>query len=185
MLLAGILNHLFAQAPILSAELAPLQGRTFRVQLPFAAATVVVTEAGLLADSQADAEAVLTLPARFFITRWRDRPAASRLVQISGDAELAGKVGNVLAALQWDASEDLSLLLGDVLAERVRRIAVSMVRTPQVMGGRMAQTLVEYCRDEQKILPQAYAVTQFCDQVDQLRDDVARLELRLRRLERS
>lgn len=185
MLLAGILNHLLAQAPALQAELADLRGRTLRLELPIAAAVVVVTEDGLLAESHAAPESTLTMPARFFVTRFTDRHAASRQVRISGDAELAGKAGNVLAGLQWDAAEDLSLLIGDILAHRVSRVAANLLEAPKEMGQRMAVSLVEYVRDERKILPQKYDVADFCDQVDTLRDDIARLEKRLQRLEQS
>ncbi|MGL4996882.1 MAG: ubiquinone biosynthesis accessory factor UbiJ [Deefgea sp.] len=185
MLLAGVLNHLLAQAPALQAELAALRGSTLRLELPIAAAVVVVTEDGLLAESHAPAQATLSMPARFFITRFTDRQAASRQVRISGDAELAGKAGNVLAGLQWDAAEDLSLLIGDILAHRVSRVGASLLNTPKEMGQRMAVTVVEYVRDEKKILPQKHHVTEFCDQVDTLRDDIARLDKRLQRLERA
>ncbi|QZA76981.1 sterol-binding protein [Deefgea tanakiae] len=183
MLLAGILNHLLAQAPALQAELADLRGRTVRLELPIVAAVVVVTEDGLLAESHAPAEATLSMPARFFVTRFTDRQAASRQVRISGDAELAGKAGNILAGLQWDAAEDLSLLVGDILAHRISRVAASLLEAPKEMGQRMAVSVVEYVRDERKILPQKHHVTEFCDQVDTLRDDIARLEKRLQRLE--
>lgn len=184
MWLAGILNHLLVQAPAMQQELAALCGRTLRLQLPVVSATLVVTESGLLAESHAEAEAILQMPARFFVTRFADRQAASRQVRISGDAELAGKAGHVLAGLQWDAAEDLSLLLGDVLAHRVSRVAASLVAAPKEMSERLALTVAEYVRDERKILPKKQYVAAFCDDVDALRDDMARLEKRLQRLER-
>ena len=177
-------HYQHCQAPVQQQELAVLCGRTLRLELPVASATLVVTESGLLAESHAEAEATLQMPARFFVTRFADRQAASRQVRISGDAELAGKAGNVLAALQWDAAEDLSLLLGDMLAHRVSRVAASLVAAPKEMGERLALTVVEYVRDERKILPQKQHVAAFCDDVDALRDDIARLEKRLQRLER-
>lgn len=184
MLLARILNHLLAQAPAQQSELASLAGRTLRLELPLAAANVVITEQGLLAESKGEPEATLAMSARFFMTRMADRQVASRQVRITGDAELAAKAGNVLAALQWDAAEDASLVLGDVLAHRLSQVASKAISAPKEMGMRMAQTLVEYARDERKILPQKQQVAAFCDAVDALRDDIARLEKRLQRLER-
>ena len=183
MIIARVLNHLLAQAPHLQAELSSLRGKNIRLELPLLAATMVVTDGGSLADSQAQADASLTMTPQFFMTRLRDPHAAARLVQIAGDADIAAKAGNVLARLQWEAAEDASLWFGDIAAQRMLKMAQAMVRVPQDMGARMAVSLAEYCRDERQVLPRKEAVAAFCNDVDALRDDVARLEKRLQRLE--
>jgi ubiquinone biosynthesis protein UbiJ len=183
MLLIGALNHLLGQAPAVQADLAKLAGRTFAVSLPLFAANVVIMPDGLLAHSAAEPEATLVLSTRFFLTRLTDVQAASRQVVLEGDAELASKAGAALGALSWDAAEDLSSLVGDVLAQRVVMTSQALLKMPLSFGQRFTETMVEYLRDEDRLLPRKEAVVEFCDAVDTLRNDMARLEKRLARLE--
>ncbi|WP_410500119.1 SCP2 domain-containing protein [Chitinibacter sp. S2-10] len=181
--LSGALNHLLKQAPAVQTDLSRIAGHTFALDLPLLAANVVVMPDGLLAHSEAEPEATLILPAPFFVVRLTDAQAAARLVRVEGDAELASKVGAALGALSWDAAEDLSLLVGDVLAHRIATLSQSMFRAPLALGQRFTETMVEYLRDEDRLLPRKEAVTAFCDEVDTLRHDLARLEKRLCQLE--
>jgi ubiquinone biosynthesis protein UbiJ len=183
MLLIGALNHLLGQAPAVQADLAKLAGRTFAVSLPLFAANVIIMPDGLLAHSAAEPEATLVLSTRFFLTRLTDVQAASRQVVLEGDAELASKAGAALGALSWDAAEDLSSLVGDVLAQRVVMTSQALLKMPLSFGQRFTETMVEYLRDEDRLLPRKEAVVEFCDAVDTLRNDMARLEKRLARLE--
>jgi ubiquinone biosynthesis protein UbiJ len=183
MLLAGVLNHLLGQAPAAQVDLTRLAGRTFAVKLPLFAANVVVMPDGLLAHSEAEPEASLTLPLQFFILRLTDPQAASRQVVLAGDPELASKAGAALGALAWDAAEDLSRLVGDIAAHRIVSTSQSLAKVPVAMGQRLTETMVEYLRDEDRMLPRKEAVAAFCDDVDTLRHDVARLQKRLARLE--
>jgi ubiquinone biosynthesis protein UbiJ len=181
--LARVLNHLLGQAPAVQADLARLSGRTFALKLPVLAANVVVMPDGLLAHSEAEPEATLTLPLPFFTQRLTDPQAASRQVVLAGDPELASKAGAVLGALSWDAAEDLSRLVGDIAAQRIVSTSQSLAKVPLSLGQRFSETMVEYWRDEDRLLPRKEAVAAFCDEVDTLRNDLARLEKRLARLE--
>ncbi|WP_157314274.1 SCP2 domain-containing protein [Chitinibacter sp. GC72] len=181
--LSALLNHLLGQAPAAQADLSRLAGRTFAVKLPLLAANVVVMPNGLLAHSEGLPEASLSLPLQFFTLRLTDPQAASRQVVLAGDPELASKAGAALGALSWDVAEDLSRLVGDIAAHRIVTSSQQLANAPVTMGRRLTETLVEYLRDEDRMLPRKEVVAAFCDEVDTLRNDLARLDKRLARLE--
>jgi ubiquinone biosynthesis protein UbiJ len=103
-------------------------------------------------------------------------------VTIDGDIELAQRFGGILAGLDIDWEEQLSRLTGDVFAHElgtaVRRTARWGQRTSEVLG----QNLAEYLTEEAQLTPPRWEVQDFLDQVDTLRDDLARLEARVARL---
>ncbi|WP_373974343.1 sterol-binding protein [Chitinibacter sp. SCUT-21] len=181
--LSAVLNHLLQQAPAVQADLARVAGRTFAIQMPLLAANVVVMPDGLLAHSEAPSEASLQLPLSFFSMRLTDPQAASRQVILAGDPDFAAKIGAALGALSWDAAEDLSRLVGDIAAHRITTAGQSLAKMPLAFGQRFGETVVEYVRDEDRLLPRKEAVAAFCDDVDTLRNDLARLEKRLVQLE--
>lgn len=183
MLLATALNRLLKHAPERRAELAGLAGRTVKITVPLTTAVLVVTADGRLAHSHATPEASITLPLDFFYTRMADPQAAARQVLLDGDAELGAALGNVLGKLRWDAAEDLSQLVGDVAARRIVWLAGKIGGIPGALGSRLLVAWVEYLRDEAPMLANKPDVERHYAAVDALRDDMARLEKRLQRLE--
>lgn len=179
MLLAAVLNRLLAQDAAARAELAQFAGRTVLIKLPVLNETLVLMEDGRLAESMARAEATLELPLGFFTRRMQDKTAATRLVRLSGDAELGSRIGHVLSGLRWDAAEELSALIGDAATQRLVSIAGKVGGIPGALGSRLVLNLAEYWRDESPLLAHQRDVTRFCNEVDELRDDLARLEKRL------
>ena len=103
-------------------------------------------------------------------------------VTIDGDIELAQHFGDILGGLDIDWEEQLARLTGDVFAHEVgttaRRAARWGQRSTQVLG----QNLAEYLTEESRLVPHRWEVDALLDQVDTLRDDLARLEARVARL---
>ncbi|AZN36906.1 ubiquinone biosynthesis accessory factor UbiJ [Iodobacter ciconiae] len=186
MLLAAVLNRLLAQDAAAKAELAQFAGRTIKISLPLVSATLVLMPDGCLAESLAEeAEATLDLPPSFFTRRMQDKTAAARHVRLSGDGELGSRIGHVLSGLRWDAAEELSKLIGDVATQRLVSIAGKVGGVPGAIGSRLVLNLAEYWRDEAPLLAHKRDVNQFCNDVDELRDALARLEKRLQFCEKN
>ena len=103
-------------------------------------------------------------------------------VTISGDTELAHRLGDVLGGMDIDWEEELSRYTGDIVAHQVGR----GVRGGLRWGSRTLETLgldvAEYLREEAALLPDREEIDAFVQDVDELRDDVERLEARLRLL---
>lgn len=183
MILAAALNRLLIHSPEAAAELARYAGRNVRIETPLLKATLVLTGEGRLGETGADPEVTLILPLSFFIVRTHNPAAAARQIELIGDVELGGHVGHALAMLRWDAAEELSALVGDVVAHRLVRFAGLVGGIPGALGGRLLATYAEYWRDENPILPKADQVERWQASVDALRDDIARLEKRIEKLE--
>ncbi len=183
MILAATLNRLLGHSPDAAVALARWSGRNVRIETPLNSATLVLTEDGRLGKTEAEPEATLILPLSFFIVRTHNPAAAARQIELSGDSELGVHVGHALAMLRWDAAEDLSALVGDVVAHRMVRLAGLVGGIPGALGGRMLVAYAEYLRDEDAMLPKAEQVERWQSEVDALRDDLARLEKRIQRLE--
>jgi ubiquinone biosynthesis protein UbiJ len=103
-------------------------------------------------------------------------------VTIDGDIELAQRFGDILAGLDIDWEEQLARLTGDVFAHEVGTAARKTARWGKRSADVLGQNLAEYLTEEARLVPQRREVQDFLDQVDTLRDDLARLEARVARL---
>ena len=183
MILQGILNRLLAHCPATSAMLVSLAGRNVRIETPLKSATLVITDDGRFGRSGAMAEATLKLPLSFFIIRTHNPAAAARQIEYSGDAVLGGLVGEALAQLRWDTADELSALVGDMLAHRLTKFAGVVGGIPGAIGGRLLKSYAEYWRDENPLLPKADDVEHWQCEVTRLHEDLERIEQRIRQIE--
>ncbi len=183
MMLAAVLNRLLSHSPAAKEALAAQSGRSVRIETPLKNATLVMMPDGKLAHSDAPAEATLVVPLSFFIVRTHDPVAAAQQIELSGDIELGEQVGCALSLLRWDAAEDLSELVGDVLANRLLKLAGVFGGVPGAIGGRLVKSYAEYLRDESGILANPVEVGCWGNAVSALNKDLAALEKRLQQLE--
>lgn len=99
--------------------------------------------------------------------------------EISGDLHVAEEFAGLLSAAMPDVEEELARWIGDIpahgLAEGVRSAARSSLRA----GRSLETSLSEYLRAEAGLLPRLEEIEAFCAAVDDLRDDVDRLEQRI------
>ena len=102
-----------------------------------------------------------------------------REIGIEGNADLAATVQYLFRHLRWDLEEDLSRIFGDALAHRIAEGGRRFADWNREAAGKLAQNLTEYWIEEQPLLARPADVRQFLASVDQLRDDLARLEKRI------
>lgn len=179
------LNHLLAQQPWAAERLAAFAGQSVQFRCrPFPDLRIRILESGLLDQAEADdaGNLVVTLkPAALPLLLARDETVLKQ-VEIEGSAELASTVQYLFRHLAWDAEEDLSGLLGDVVAHRFVSEGRAFAAWQRDAATRLAQNLAEYWTEEQPLLARPSDVEKFCRDVDALRDDTARLEKRIERL---
>lgn len=180
-----VLNHLLDQAPGAHARLQRHAGAVARLELGGVGMSFLIGEDGrLLADGGQPPSVTLRLPADALLKRMHEGDAVLRDARIEGDAALAETLGQVLRGLRWDAAEDLSRLIGDAAAERVVGGARAALAGGRDLGARLAASAGEYAADEAQLLVRPAATAVFSDEVDTLRDDLARLQKRIELLER-
>ena len=184
-LLTRILAHLIAQNQWAKPMLAPLGGQSVKFNLIPASATLVILEDGGLAmageSNQADATVTLT-PSTALRLLAKDAQAHS-LVHIEGNTQLATELAKVLQHLSWDVEEDLSHVIGDAPANQLLNFGKKTMAQGRANVTNLAEMVVEYWQEEQPLIAKKRHVEQFVKDVDQLREEVDRLEKRLAKFE--
>ena len=103
-------------------------------------------------------------------------------VRIEGDAEIAQAFRELLEQTRPDLEEELSQIVGDVAARRVANLARDVLAFGRRATDSLATSAAEYLQEEGRDVPARIEVEEFLRDVDQLRDDVERLEARITRL---
>ncbi len=104
-------------------------------------------------------------------------------LELIGDAEVARAFQKLLSYGRPDIEEELSGVIGDVAAHRLGEIARGVGNWGKEAGATLRQNITEYLQEERRDVPSRYEVEVFTRKVDELRDDVARVEARLNQLE--
>lgn len=178
------LNHLLAGSGWAQPRLAKFAGKTAQFRIaPFSIACSVGADGLLSATAEGgSADAVCVLPPSLLPRlAFQDESAYSQ-IQTSGDAALLAEIFYLSRNLRWDAAEDISRVTGDIAAQRIVQLVTGKHRQMRATALNLSQALAEYWTEERPLLAKPEQVAGFVQQVDQLRDDVARLEQRLARL---
>jgi len=104
-------------------------------------------------------------------------------VQISGDVTLGQRFESVLRELDIDWEEQLSHLVGDAAAHQVGNLVRDALQWGAKSVDTLGRDLTEYLQEESRQLPQRDEVNKFLAAVDVLRNDVERLDARVKRLQ--
>lgn len=134
------------------------------------------------ADAAASVDAVCSIaPSLLPRLALHDEKAHSE-IRSEGDAALLAEIFFLSRNLRWDAAEDLSHVTGDIAAERIVQTVQDTHQQLRDGALNLAQAAAEYWTEERPLLVKPQQVSAFMQQVDTLRDDVARLEQRIGRL---
>jgi ubiquinone biosynthesis protein UbiJ len=106
-------------------------------------------------------------------------------IELQGDATVAGDFRSLLRYGRPDWEETLSGVAGDVAAHGIGEALRNTARWGRRARQTMAQNIGEYLQEESRSLPSRYEVDAFRDRVHEIRDDVARLDARIARLENT
>lgn len=182
------LNHLLAAETWARDKLKPYAGQCveFRAS-PLPSLRLEILESGLLADAAADAvpNLIVSIGSGALPALMQGEEALMREIKIEGSADLASAVQYLFRHLRWDFEEDLSRVLGDAIAHRVVEQGSRFAAWNKEAANKLAQNFSEYWIEENPMLARPAAVRQFLSEVDQLRDDLARLEKRVAALTKS
>lgn len=180
-------NRLLRAQPGAAARLGKHAGRVLEVDLAPVRVFLAIGEDGqfstMPSDAPVDAQIELSFPVAMRIMSGDE--AAIRDVRITGDSGLASDVAAVAKHLHWDFEEDLSRVMGDVAAHRVGSTTRDLMAWGRTSFRNVTETLAEYVTEEQPMVAKKVHIQAFVTAVDQLRDNAARLEKRLARLEKS
>ena len=181
---AAAINHLLRRESWARERLLPFAGRIARLEVPPAGVTLAVTSAGeVAAADNVEPDVTLTVAAASVLDVLRDPQAAATSTQVTGDGEFAEAISYLFTHLRWDVEEDLSKVVGDLAAHRIASFGRDMAQVPGRVVDSVARSVSAYLREERGTVPSRSEVESFNQAVNTLRDDSARLEKRLERLQ--
>ena len=194
------LNHILKQNEWALQRLARHSGKTVRFNIAPFSFTYAIQNNGLLAAAELDVlpektladashktfdqdpDATCTFPPSLLPRLALHDEAAMQAVVSEGDTVLLADVLYISRNLRWDVAEDLSHAVGDIAAERIVKFAHGSQQQVHDTARNLSQALAEYWTEEHPLLAKSDQVARFIQNVDKLRDDVARLEQRISRL---
>ncbi len=171
-------------------QLVRLKGRIFclEVTVPQLTLYLIPTDHGLELRQQCDGEPDVTLtgPLSAFIRLARPDSqidlSANSQINMQGDAEAGQALGKILSRLDIDWEEGLSRLVGDTPARKMGNILRDLNDWAAESVDLSRTNVAEYLQEEKQLLVTHLAQERFCNEVNELRADVDRIEQRILRL---
>ena len=140
----------------------------------------------LAGESGSEPDAVITgslLALARLSARSGEEAVRAGTLDLEGDADAARMFRRLLQYGRPDLEEELSGVLGDPAAHAVGQFARALGDWGRQARSTMRQNLGEYLQEETRVVPGRHEAEAFRREVETLRDDVDRLEARLRHLE--
>lgn len=106
-------------------------------------------------------------------------------VRIKGDIDLGQRFKRIIDQLDLDWEEWLSQYSGDIIAYKAGNFIDNISSWHQSALKTLELDMKEYLQDESRLNPQFRELEKFSQDISLLRDDVARIEARLLRLQKQ
>ena len=182
--LDNLLNRGLPRSPRAQQLCAELEGRSIALEIRAITRLRVASTGHTLSVTRDDAPADATLTGGLLSLLALAGESADAVLQrgevaISGDAELAQKFRELARLLRPDLEEELSLLLGDVPAHQLGRLARLTLRWSRRAASTTLANLAEYLGHERADLVPRNEGEQFLRGVDAVREGVDRLSARI------
>ena len=183
------LNTFIQDDPELGRRLARLKGQVIQVHIKELNQTftfVFSQQIDVLAQYEGEADCYLSVHLSV-LPELREQANITQLIKqdrlmVQGDIQLAQKFAQLLQDCQPDLEEWLSRVTGDVVAHTVVQGAKKMGRLVNDCVNRQQHHWAQILTEEWRIAPPPLEVAYFCDQVDDVTSQAARVEARLNRL---
>ena len=184
-------NRLIGMDPEAKRRLTAMQGKVIRIRLKEIdlSLSLIPTSDGVMVyphyEGDPDTEIVGTPLGLLNLGLGNKSALFQGEVEINGDVKLGQQVNRMLDQLHIDWEEQLSSLTGDAIAHHLGRVARGTLEWgTQALGG-LAANLTEYLQQESRDLPLNEEVTPLLKEIDLFRDDLARLEARIKRIQHT
>lgn len=183
------LNTFIQDDPELGRRLARLKGQVIQVHIKELNQTftfVFNQQIDVLAQYEGEADCYLSVHLSV-LPELREQANITQLIKqdrlmVQGDIQLAQKFAQLIQDCQPDLEEWLSRVTGDVVAHTVVQGAKKMGRLVNDCVNRQQHHWAQILTEEWRIAPPPLEVAYFCDQVDDVTSQAARVEARLNRL---
>jgi ubiquinone biosynthesis protein UbiJ len=188
--LERVLERLLALDPATRDALGPLDGRELSValQAPPIALRLRVEQGRLRVGPDRGNEADLSVRATLGAVLAQLLPGRDAgampvgQVRISGDAELARRLQQLVQRYEPDVEEAFTRVFGDIVGVQIARALKRGLDWSRDTAASLARNSAEFLVEERRDVLGRDELTAFNDEVDALRDDVERLERRIARV---
>ena len=179
-----LLNHLLEREDWARQRLKPYSAQTAHIEGGPLQLTMTVDELGAFRPGKPEevAAVTITLPSDAPFRMLADPSSIFGAARITGAANFAETLAFVFRNLRWDYEADLAGIIGDIPAHRVSRLLAEGVAWQRSAARRLGLNAAEFATEESGLVTSARDLARFGQDVDQLRDDAARLEKRISRL---
>lgn len=109
--------------------------------------------------------------------------SAARKASIQGDMDFAQVISGVINDLSWDPERDLARVVGDAQAVWIMNTLAALGTNAKDVVARFKSNLRDYMVHEKSMTPTSSEFDAFRTDVSRLRDELARLEKRIAKLD--
>ncbi|EMA2448535.1 SCP2 domain-containing protein [Vibrio fluvialis] len=183
------LNTLLKDDPELGRRLARLKGQVIQVHLKEINKTLTFIfsqQIDVLANYEGEPDCYLSLNLSV-LPELREQANITKLIKqdklvLEGDIQLAQKFSQLMTDCKPDIEEWLSRVTGDVVAHTVVQGAKNVGALLSAQVSKHQNHLAQVLTEEWRVAPGPLEIAYFCDQVDDVKSQAARLESRLNQL---
>ncbi|ASO27954.1 hypothetical protein CG015_00825 [Vibrio anguillarum] len=183
------LNTLIQDDPDLVRRLSRLKGQVIQVHLKEFNKTLTFIfsqQIDVLAAYEGESNCYLSLNVSI-LPELREQANITQLIKqdklvLEGDIQLAQKFAQLITDCKPDVEEWLSRLTGDVLAHALVQGVKDIGQALQSQRSKHQNHLSQVLTEEWRLLPSSLEVAYFCDQVDDLNSQAARIEAKIQHL---
>ncbi|EKO3541739.1 SCP2 domain-containing protein [Vibrio fluvialis] len=183
------LNTLIKDDPELGRRLARLKGQVIQVHLKEINKTLTFIfsqQIDVLANYEGEPDCYLSLNLSV-LPELREQANITKLIKrdklvLEGDIQLAQKFAQLMTDCKPDIEEWLSRVTGDVVAHTVVQGAKNVGALLSAQVSKHQNHLAQVLTEEWRVAPGPLEIAYFCDQVDDVKSQAARLESRLNQL---
>ncbi|MEI8657757.1 MULTISPECIES: ubiquinone biosynthesis accessory factor UbiJ [Vibrio] len=180
------LNTLIKDDPNLGRRLARLKGQVIQVHLKELNKTLTFVfsqKIDVLANYEGKPDCYLSLHLSV-LPELREQANITKLIKqdklvLEGDIQLAQKFSQLMTDCKPDIEEWLSRVTGDVVAHTVVQGAKNVGSLLTSQFNKHQNHLAQVLTEEWRIAPAPLEIAYFCDQVDDVKSQAARLEAKL------
>lgn len=180
------LNHLLSGAGWARERLRAFSGQKARVQGgPLRIDLMVDGEGYFRRPDAGSAEApgvTIELPADTPFRLLNDRNSIFAAARLSGTADFAETLAFVFRNLRWDVEDDLSRVVGDVVAHRLVRVGKGFVGWQGQAAQNLAANVAEYLGEESGLVVPKRDADRFAADLAEAATELERLEERVAKL---
>ena len=177
-----IINHILAQNEWMKDELILYKNKIIQIEVePFLLQFQVDSNGQLInLDNLGDVDTSISMTTKAFVNMLTTKQKKN--IKVDGDVDLANTFSKVILKTRWDIEEDLSLLVGDIAAVEISKFGKAFIRDSKKGVQNIAEGLVEYWQEEERILTSKDEVEKFNSEVDKLQEDFGRVEAKFTEL---